>query len=144
VGTARVFLYVSLPSCRLIDLFSLEAALTLRKRVDVTHGITETFQYYSFAEDAGVNDEKTWEIRLRTVQSLLPVEMAAYLMARFYVIAIEAVDSYIGRVDDVEDWALRIGEVTLEILSQFHLFQHHWRIPRENGAARREWFSGHV
>ncbi len=81
----------------------------------MTHSITETFQYYSFAEDAGVNDEETWEIRLRTVQTLLPVETAAYLMARFNVIAIEAVDPYIGRVDDVEDWALRIGEVTLEI-----------------------------
>lgn len=115
MGTAKNFLYVSLPSYRLIDSFSLEAALTLRKRVDVTHGITETFQYYSFAEDAGVNDEETWEIRLRTVQSLLPLGTAAYLMARFYVMAIEAVESYIGRLDDVEEWALRIGEVTLEV-----------------------------
>jgi hypothetical protein len=50
------------------------------------------------------------------------VETAAYLMARFYVIAIEAVDSYIGRVDDVEDWALRIGEVTLVFCRNFICF----------------------
>lgn len=122
MGTARIFLYVWWPSCRLIDQFSLKAALILRKRVDVTHGISETFEYYSFAEDAGANHEKTWEIGLPTVQSLLPVETAAYLMARFYVIAIEAADSYIGRVDDVEDWALRVGEVMSVFCRNFVYF----------------------
>lgn len=33
----------------------------------------------------------------------------------FYVFAIEAVDSYNGRSVDVENWALRIGEATLEV-----------------------------
>lgn len=36
-------------------------------------------------------------------------------MARFYMFAIEAVESCMGRVDDVEYWALRMGDVTLEV-----------------------------
>lgn len=123
MGTVKSFLYVSLPSYRLIDLFSLGAAPTLRNRVDVTHGITETFQYNPFAEDVDVNDEETWEIRLKTVQSLLPVETAAYLIARFYV---HRQGGRCGRLGA----PYRRGNIG-DFLSQFHRFQHHWRISQE-------------
>ncbi len=36
-------------------------------------------------------------------------------MERSYVFAIEAINLYIGRVDDMEDLALRMSEVTLEV-----------------------------
>jgi len=38
----------------------MEAALTLRKRVDITYGITETLDYPSMADKAHIDDMETW------------------------------------------------------------------------------------
>lgn len=95
----------------------MEAALTLRKRVDITYGITETFDYPSMADNAHIDDMETWQIRLQTVDSLLPNELGAFWMERFYVFAIETVEAWIGKdLDDLEHFTLRQGQVTLEIV----------------------------
>ena len=79
-------------------------------------GVIGTFRYPSLAEDAGWNDWDTWQIRLRTVESLLPAQQAADLLERFYIFAEDTVSSYVGReMEDVADFLLRLGEVTLEV-----------------------------
>jgi len=93
-----------------------KAALAMRKRVDIIQGITETFQYPSMDDNAHRDDYDTWQIRLQTVDTMLPIELATTWMRRFYVFANEAADSYIGReLDDLENFTLRLGQVTLEV-----------------------------
>ena len=90
-----------------------EPALTLRSM-----GVIGTFDYPSLADNARMNDVETWQINLRTIESVLPVQQAADLLDTYYFFAIEMVRSYIGREYFVQDFTLRLGEVTLDVTCQ--------------------------
>ena len=79
---------------------------------------TFNFLYPSWLDGATSNTPNDrWEIRLSTLQSLLPPETASDVLSRFWMFAEETADLYVGRGMDreIQNFALRLGEVSLEV-----------------------------
>lgn len=92
------------------------AAHPIGKRVDITQGIVQDFDYPSLAENAVHNAVDTWQIRLQTYETLLPAQDAAGLLEWFYSFATHTVREYIGQdMLDLEDFTLRLGQVALDV-----------------------------
>ena len=79
-------------------------------------GVVGSFDYPSMAENARGNDEETWQIHLRTIESVLPIQFAANILGQFYMQAKETVNNFMGRNIEVQDFTLHLGDVALEVL----------------------------
>ena len=79
-------------------------------------GVAGSFEYPSMAENARGYDQETWQIHLRTIDNVLPIQLAANTLDQFYRHAKESVNEFMGRDLEVQEFTLRLGDVALEVL----------------------------